>query len=751
MFDLRSLFTARPNRSRRSRVQSRSSRVRPVLETLEDRLAPAIINVLSTADNNGPVTGGRNDTFNAPSLRSAISFANATPGNNTINLLVGGTYKITLPGANEDNNATGDFDILGKAGGGDLTIQNMSGTKVTVNGNHLDRVFDINPNFDFNNPLARPKFTVTLIGFTVTGGVAQPGDGAAGSGGGIRDQGNASLVLTNVVITGNTATADGGGISMENAISTPWTLTLNNTVVSNNHAGDAGGGIDEDGSGKVIINGGALSGNTAVNQGAGIWLDAVQVGDVFQTASLKMTGTLVNNNRALGAGGVGGGIGNAGNGAVTIMNSTVMDNFAGATGGGFGDENGQGSLTVVNSTFLNNTAVGDGGGIAAGGPATSIITSEIDDNFSGGNGGGLFANGTTLDVQNSTLANNIASNGGGIELETTGAGLFKGSTITNTTLTGNLALNNASGNGGGIDLAPTFTGDLKLMNDTIDANSATNGGGLFWAGAGNVGVQNTIIAGNFAAVAPDVSTNELFTANLTGAQEVPPGTSPGTGTATIVFNPDQGTITVSLSTTDLTGSITAQELHVGAAGANGPVALDADGATIDLGTANPTSASFNVNNAAPQQFVTQLEAGHVYVNVHTSAFPNGEIRGQFTRVQGSFLDLGGNLIGVTGTGSANTIAADGTTQTGTATSPLDALLGMLQNNGGPTIGAPGHAMTLQTQAPQNGSLAIGNGIFLGAPLTDARGLPSVVDGQLNAGAVSGAVVHLAKVHHHSRD
>jgi hypothetical protein len=69
--------------------------------------------------------------------------------------------------------------------------------------------------------------------------------------------------------------------------------------------------------------------------------------------------------------------------------------------------------------------------------------------------------------------------------------------------------------------------------------------------------------------------------------------------------------------------------------------------------------------------------------------------------------------------------------------PLDPQLGPLQNNGGPAIGAPGHTMTLQTQAPQPGSPAIGNGVLFGAPLTDARGFPSgVLTGSVNAGAVS---------------
>ena len=98
---------------------------------------------------------------------------------------------------------------------------------------------------------------MTITGVTITNGIAQPNDFAAGSGGGIRDQGPISLTLNNDLITNNYATADGGGVSMENSpVSTPWALTLNNTTVSDNHAGDAGGGVETDGTGKVIINGG---------------------------------------------------------------------------------------------------------------------------------------------------------------------------------------------------------------------------------------------------------------------------------------------------------------------------------------------------------------------------------------------------------------------------------------------------------------------------------------------------------------
>src|SRR5262249_6226183 len=156
---------------------------------LEDRIAPAVFNVNSTADIFNPPAG-------TVTLRSAIQQANNTPGGNIINLTVSGTYKITIPAAHNNDNATGDFDIF--PGGGNLTIVNPSGGRVFVDGNHLDRVFDI---ID-NSPLVTPtKFTVTLQGFTVENGIASPGDGPAGTGGGIRDQGPASLTLTLMTVT----------------------------------------------------------------------------------------------------------------------------------------------------------------------------------------------------------------------------------------------------------------------------------------------------------------------------------------------------------------------------------------------------------------------------------------------------------------------------------------------------------------------------------------------------------------------
>lgn len=595
----------------------KQSRSQLSVESLEERTVPAVIDVISTADNNSPVitaghAGTAADPFLASSLRSAISFANTNAGGNTINLTVAGDYKITLTGTpGETDNAAGEFAIL--SAGGNLTIQNTSVGAVAVDGGNNNRVFDINPTFDPNNPT--PKFLVTMTGFTIENGLATDvnnPDGPNASGGGIRDVGNASLTLNNVVVTNNTASADGGGVSFENTVSVPWTLTVNNSTISNNHAGDAGGGLETDGSGKIFVNAGTvITGNTTVNQGAGIWLDAIMVGNVFQGANLTVTGATISNNTAQIQ--VGGGIGNAGNGTVTIVDSTLEGNFAGMTGGGFGDQNAQGTLIVQNSLFLENSAIGNGGGIAAGGPTTTITNTELKNNSSSGSGGGVFANGVTLTVLNSTVVGNTAAGGGGggFEIQTTGTGAAA-SFITNTTISGNSALNAGGGDiGGGIDFAnnAAFPGTMTLLNDTINGNYAISGGGVAMAAGGIVNVQNTIIAGN----------------HVTGS------------------GPD-------------------------------------------------------------------------YLNVNGTAFT----------------DLGGNLIGIESAGLFH-LATD---KTGTGGAPLDPLLGPLQNNGGPTIGAPGTAMTLQTELLPSGSPAIDAGVAAGAPPTDERGFtrPDGGVGQPDIGA-----------------
>jgi fibronectin-binding autotransporter adhesin len=541
-------FQGKCRQKQRVTAKRRTYHARPQLEILEDRVVPAALGTV-TLD----VTSTTDSLTQAGTLRNAIQTANADFANGTatavtINILTAGTYQTTLPGtAGETDNKAGEFAIFTDPAtpvGSNLTIQNNSGGVVTIDANHQNRVFDINP----NNLLANGGVlgAVTLTGLTIENGVAQPGDAGPGSGGGIRDTGPVDLTLNNDIVTSNVATADGGGISMENVASTKWALTLNATTVSDNHAGDAGGGVEEDGTGKVFINAGSvISGNTCVNQGAGVWLDAVNGG----TANLTINGAYIAGNTA---GMLGGGVGNAGNGNVTIANSTLQNNTSTGFGGGFADQNNLGTLTVQNSLFLSNNAGTNGGGIQEGN-GTTITNSEFRNNAAGvngmmaigttgkgaanavmGSGGGLFINGGFLTLSNSTVANNTAEiNGGGIELQTTGA-----ATITNSTIASNTALFNTPStpntpsvflnNGGGID--STGTGPLALVDDTVSNNFANSGGGIFYVGA-HLTMQNTIVAQNVAStVGPDIAFSGITTGVDQGGNLI--GVSgPGSGNA----------------------------------------------------------------------------------------------------------------------------------------------------------------------------------------------------------------------------
>ena len=165
---------------------SRPRRIRCLVEVLEDRLAPATFNVNSLADIlTAPPSG-------IVTLRSAIQAANSTHRAPIRSILtIPGTYAITRLGTSqESDNGAGEFAITGTS---NLTIVNTSGGLATIDGGGLNRVFDINP------AAATTPFTVTFNGVTITGGNAAPLDAADGSGGGVRVQGAASVVLNNVL------------------------------------------------------------------------------------------------------------------------------------------------------------------------------------------------------------------------------------------------------------------------------------------------------------------------------------------------------------------------------------------------------------------------------------------------------------------------------------------------------------------------------------------------------------------------
>ena len=103
---------------------------------------------------------------------------------------------------------------------------------------------------------------------------------------------------------------------------------------------------------------------------------------------------------------------------------------------------------------------------------------------------------------------------------------------------------------------------------------------------------------------------------LTGAQEVPPGTTSATGKAVVMITKDS--VSGSIETTGITA--TAAHIHQGAAGANGPVIVP----MVKEGDKFVFPAGAKLTDAQYEAF----KNGGLYLNVHSAAHPGGEIRAQ---------------------------------------------------------------------------------------------------------------------------
>ncbi|MEZ4403562.1 MAG: CHRD domain-containing protein [Kofleriaceae bacterium] len=121
-----------------------------------------------------------------------------------------------------------------------------------------------------------------------------------------------------------------------------------------------------------------------------------------------------------------------------------------------------------------------------------------------------------------------------------------------------------------------------------------------------------------AESAPDGPTGALWTAQLEGCQRTPVVATPATGRASVELTFSTQDVLVSVSTVDGATAVTAIHLH-------GPAVRGADGPIVrSLPVDNPTSDRFTPT----AETLDQLRAGQLYVDVHTVAFPDGELRGQ---------------------------------------------------------------------------------------------------------------------------
>ena len=112
-----------------------------------------------------------------------------------------------------------------------------------------------------------------------------------------------------------------------------------------------------------------------------------------------------------------------------------------------------------------------------------------------------------------------------------------------------------------------------------------------------------------------------FVVHLDSAQEVPPTSSTAGGSGTLTLNADN-TVTYDISYSGLAADFLAAHIH-------GPAAVGAN-AGVMVPFANPASPITGSATLTDAQ-AAALTAGQTYVNIHSSAHPPGEIRGQITQ------------------------------------------------------------------------------------------------------------------------
>jgi hypothetical protein len=105
---------------------------------------------------------------------------------------------------------------------------------------------------------------------------------------------------------------------------------------------------------------------------------------------------------------------------------------------------------------------------------------------------------------------------------------------------------------------------------------------------------------------------------LSPANEVPANASKAFGSGAVTVGADCS-VTANITVKDMTA--TAAHIHVGAAGANGGVAVPFT-KTGDNAFSAPAGAKMNEAQCAAYR------KGDTYVNVHSAAFPGGEVRAQ---------------------------------------------------------------------------------------------------------------------------
>lgn len=323
------------------------------------------------------VTDPADDFFASPggtcALREAVQAANTDAdfgpcvrsGTGTADTIVldGGQVYTRSRSGFDDTNQNGDLDITGRT-----TIEVTGEGKAAIEGNFLDRVFEVH-----SGGTLRGSKLIVRHGLV-------PFSGTSPGGGGIRVHPDARLNLRSSTLVANES-AGNGGCSCGGALRTDGRTRLNRVAVNDNDAGNLAGGIAFLG-GDLVVRRSSIARNDSGSSAGGIHL-----GGFAKTDSAIFEAT------------------------------TVSANFAGGEGGGFSvSPSGGPTLRATNVTISGNEANGRGGGVflfsgmlRLNAATITRNTADADENTIG-DGGGVY--GSTVRLRNSIVVRNVDLNAG---------------------------------------------------------------------------------------------------------------------------------------------------------------------------------------------------------------------------------------------------------------------------------------------------------------------------------------------------
>jgi CSLREA domain-containing protein len=394
---------------------------------------------------------------------------------------------------------------------------------------------------------------------------------------------------------------------------------------------------------------------------------------------------------------------------LTLSNGRLRDGINGGdfgTGGGAGGGiSNYGNLTLTDVRVTDNRTGNGGSGAVTG--------------ADGGSGGGIH-NGHSLTMTDCVVSGNSTGTGGSGALSNgsggDGAGVYNTGTLTmtNTVISGNTCgaagTGVSGGSGGGVyqrEGALTLNGvsvrDNKAGGGRADGGSAGSGGGGFFR-AGVVTLTNSTVSDNAAGVSLSKEGGEGGGVFNQSALVVAASTVSGNTTQSVgggIFN--LGTVRLANSTVSGNQANTA-----------GAVSNNNSGASSALTLTNCTVVD---NHAAVRMGgVNNPRAAAAVANTVIARNTGGVVAED---TNGNFNSLGHNFVGAAGLGDAGQTWSNGPgDQVGTQAAPLDAKLGPLADNGGPTMTHAPLAGSPLLDAGDNSLARDANG---GGLATDQRG------------------------------